>query len=957
MNCSSCGASNPESVRFCGQCGRNLVAASQADATTAIEFRGSAAAPAPVLRAQGETGVLSPPPFGSQSITQGVGPLGPGASLTGLQPGTPFGRYRIESLLGEGGMGAVYRAHDSELGRTVALKLVRPELATRPETMKRFKQELLLASKVSHKNILRIHDLGDLDGVKFITMALVEGSDLSALIEKSGPLPVDRGLRFAKQLCAALDAAHNEGVVHRDLKPQNILIDSTDTAYVSDFGLAKSLEPEATVMTRTGQILGTPRYMSPEQVEAADIDHRSDLYSLGIIMYEMFTGEMPFLGESVMQLLYQRVNTPPIDPRRSHPELPEYLANIILKCLERDPARRYQSAREVLADLESERSPAPSGLPASPGTRPAPVREANQTISIQIPKPSRSALWKVGAAFVLVLAVLLAFPGIRTRILHPGGSTKTGAGIQHYMAVLPFSLIGDEQNSAYLADGVVDALSAKLSGLKSVYVAPPSAVASQKEQNPQKLAHALGVKLLLRGSLTTGANDSIAITVTLEDPANQGRNLLHQSFSGVRQDLLTIEDQIFNSVVSSLAIKESNEELARTTRRPTQDIGAYELYLKGRNIWRGAKTTKDLEAAISQYDQAIKLDSRFALAYAGLADTYKRMWDQTRDGVWTQKALGAATQAQALDDNLPEVHYALGSVYTDTGKTEQAIAELHRALELAPNSDEALRRLGTAYMKTGRQAESLAAYAKAAEVNPYLWTNLNRLGNAYFQAGQNAQALQAFQRITELDPDRPEGWANTGAVYYRQGKWNECIPMFLKAIERQQKAAYYNNLGTTYFNLGRYDDAAAMFEKAVSMAPREGGFRRNLADAYRWSGKKDQAAKAYDDAISLTYQLIQVNPADAEALGTLAICYAAKENSKQALEFIGRARAIDPKSNLLMYEEAEINVAAGQNAAALDSLKQALRNGYSLAEAMADPVLKPLRDMPEFTRLRGEFVK
>ncbi|HXK03307.1 MAG TPA: tetratricopeptide repeat protein [Verrucomicrobiae bacterium] len=957
MTCISCGASNPDSVRFCGQCGRNLAAASQTDATIAIDSSGSAVAPAPAPRAWAETGVLSPPPIGSQSIAQGVGPLGPGASLTGLQPGTPFGRYRIEALLGEGGMGAVYRAHDAELGRTVALKLVRPEFATRPETMKRFKQELLLASKVSHKNILRIHDLGDLDGVKFITMALVEGSDLAALIERSGRLPVDRGVRFAKQLCAALEAAHAEGVVHRDLKPQNILIDSTDTAYVSDFGLAKSLEPEATVMTRTGQILGTPHYMSPEQVEAADVDHRSDLYSLGIIMYEMFTGKMPFPGESMMQLLYQRVNTPPTDPRQSRPDLPEYLANIILKCLERDSAKRYQNAREVLADLEAERSPAGVGLASASGARPAPAREAKQTISIQIPKPTRSTLWKAGVACALALAALLAVPGIRTRILHPAQSAKTDAGILHYLAVLPFSVIGDGQNSAYLADGVVDALSAKLAGLKSVYVAPSAAVAGQKEQNPQKLARALGVKLILRGTLTTGVNDSIAITVTLEDPANQGRPLLHQSFSGVRQDLLTLEDQIFNGVVNSLAIKESNEELARTTRRPTQNIEAYELYLKGRNAWRGAKTANDLQAAMSQYDQAIKLDPRFALAYAGLADTYKRMWDQTKDSVWTQRALGAAQQAQALDDNLPEAHYALGSIYTDTGKTEQAIAELHRALDLAPNSDEALRRLGTAYMKTGRQAESLTAYAKAAEVNPYLWTNLNRLGNAYFQAGRNAQALQAFQRVAELDPDRPEGWANMGAVYYRQGKWNECIPMFLKAIERQQKAGYYSNLGTTYFNLGRYDEAAAMFEKGVAMAPRDGAFRRNLADAYRWSGKKDQAARAYDDAISLTYELIQVNPSDAEALGTLASCYAAKGNSKQALEFIGRARAIDPKSNLLMYEEAEINVAAGQNAAALNSLEQALRNGYSLAEALADPVLKPLQATPEFSRLRGEFSK
>ena len=267
-----------------------------------------------------------------------------------MQPGSSFGaRYRIESLLGEGGMGSVYKAYDSELGRTVALKLVKPELATSPQIMQRFKQELLLASKITHKNILRIHDLGDVDGIKFISMVFVEGADLFSLIEESGGLPLDRALKFAKQLCAALEAAHDEGVVHRDLKPQNILIDKADNLYVSDFGLAKSLAPDLAAMTRVGQVLGTPRYMSPEQVEAKEVDHRSDLYSLGLIFYEMFTATLPFRGESTLQLMYKHVNEAPPDPRTCGRTCRAYIANVILKCLQKDPANRYQSAREILS--------------------------------------------------------------------------------------------------------------------------------------------------------------------------------------------------------------------------------------------------------------------------------------------------------------------------------------------------------------------------------------------------------------------------------------------------------------------------------------------------------------------------------------------------------------------------------------------------------------------------------
>ncbi|MBV8728316.1 MAG: protein kinase, partial [Acidobacteriia bacterium] len=402
MDCASCGTANPDDVRFCGQCGTGLLRPDAAE--TVIVDGAAAAAAAFAKRTQYLTTVMSPPPDATEAATWGVPrvPLDP----IHLEPGGSFGpRYRIDALLGEGGMGAVYRAFDSELGRTVALKLVRPELATSPQTMQRFKQELLLASKISHKNILRIHDLGDFNGVKFITMAYVEGADLANVIEKDGRLPFDRALKFCKQLCAALEAAYSEGVVHRDLKPQNILVDRPDNVYVSDFGLAKSLEAESTMMTRTGQILGTPRYMSPEQVEAGIIDHRSDLYSLGLIFYEMFTADVPFRGESTLQLMYQRVNERPKDPRTVVPELPPYVAHIILKCLEKDPAQRYQHAREILADLESGTAPEVSAPRIN-------TRAAAQTISIQLPRPTRRGGLVTAVAAVLI-AALVATPVTR----------------------------------------------------------------------------------------------------------------------------------------------------------------------------------------------------------------------------------------------------------------------------------------------------------------------------------------------------------------------------------------------------------------------------------------------------------------------------------------------------------------------------------------------------------------
>lgn len=299
-------------------------------------------------------------------------------------------RYQIESLLGQGGMGKVYRALDRELNRTVALKLVRPELASDPQSMARFRQELLLASKVSHRNILRIHDLGDVGGVKFISMALVEGLDLHDLIAKYGPLPYQRALNIALQLCSALDAAHAENVIHRDLKPRNILLDGTDHVYVTDFGLAKSMEMEAAAMTRTGDLIGTPLYMSPEQIEAKDVDQRSDIYSLGLILYEMVKGDLPFAGKSSVQVMHSRMTTAPKDPRALAPDLPNYFGAVIANCLALNQGERYQSAAEIRKDLE---------------TGVAPKRR----LVARIPKPNRT--WAiVGAAMTLAIAGTLAVP-------------------------------------------------------------------------------------------------------------------------------------------------------------------------------------------------------------------------------------------------------------------------------------------------------------------------------------------------------------------------------------------------------------------------------------------------------------------------------------------------------------------------------------------------------------------
>ena len=865
-----------------------------------------------------------------------------------VKPIGQFGsRYQIISKLGSGGMGTVYKVHDLDLDRIVALKVVRPELTLNSQVMDRFKQELLLARKISHKNILRIHDLGDHNGMKFISMAYVEGHDLSSTLKREAPLPVERAVRIARQLCAALDAAESEGVVHRDLKPQNILLDEAENVYVSDFGLAKWLESQDSGMTLTGQYLGTPRYMSPEQAEAKPVDHRSDLYSLGLVFFEMVTGDMPFHAESALQLLRQRVQQKPPNPRALNPQIPEYLSRIILKTLEADPANRYQHAREILNDLDAEAAP-------------------TTTMQITLPLLSRRAWLISGSAVLAIMLALLLIPRVRQSVFHPGrGSAATSespSGLPSlatgkYIAVIPFRVLGDQAALSYAAIGLVEALSAKLFQLNDVHTSSVSAVQSLKPTDSlDKMAHQLGANLLVTGTIQ-GSGEKLRIVVSLDDVVG-ARRLWTQEFSGVSQDLLTLEDEIYSKLVDALALKPSPSEVARTSAHPTENIEAYDLYLRGQSAMRGqVYNEKNVQTAIGYYERAIKQDSSFALAYAGLADASLRMYREKNDRVWADKALAVSQQAQQLNDNAAEVHFALGSVYSATGKSAEAVSELRRALELAPKSDDGYRRLGDAYRALGQQQEAIRAYAKAAELGPYYWFNWNALGNAYYRFGNNQKAVESFRRVAELEPSNSSAYLNMGVVYFAEGKWTDCIPALQKSLELEPSERAYSNLGTVYFYLKRYDDAVKMFEKAAAMSPDSEFAIGNLADGYRWSGRTGEAKATYDKAIASAYKKLQVNPRDATTMEHLAQYSAKQGDLASAASFIQRARTIDPADVSLLYTQAVIDCLADKQEDALKYVTEAIQKGLSPQIARNDPELSKLQNRPEFLEIVKKYTK
>jgi serine/threonine protein kinase/tetratricopeptide (TPR) repeat protein len=883
---------------------------------------------------------------GTKSPTRSRG--GSGLSVPGgLEPGMDFGpRFRIEKLLGAGGMGKVYKAFDKELSRTVALKTLLPELVSDYLLTQRFKQELLLASKISHRNILRIHDIGEVDGVKFITMAFIEGQDLNQLLKEEGPLPLERCLKIARQLCEALDAAHSEGVVHRDFKPQNVLVGNNDQVYVSDFGLATSLETAKMGMTRTGAVMGTPRYMAPEQVEGKPVDSRTDLYALGLVFYEMVTGAVPFSGESTWQLMYQRVQTMPKDVKQVNPALPDYVARVIMHCLAKDAANRYQSAKEILADLDAGRSPSLRSM---------------RSVQINLPVVE-THWWYAAGAGILLISLFFAIPKTRHWVFAPPtvGTTAPGtSGLPSisqgkFVAVLPFRVLGDRSSFGYVADGLVEAMSAKLFQLKEVRLASPTAAAKIDPKAPlSQVAKELGVNLIVYGTVQ-GSGDNLRVTVNLENMA-ENRLVWSQEFAGMTGDLLTIEDHIYTRLMDELESKPSDEEMATASAHPTENVEAYNQYLKGRNALGGSPDEKNIQVAMNYFHEALQRDPGFALAYTGLADANLMMYNEKKDKYWSEKAVEAAKQAARLNDKLPEVHVALGSAYAATGQNVQAIAEHKRALELAPNSDGAYRRLGNAYRANGQKEEALRALEKAVEINPYYWNNLAALGKAYFAFGESDKAVKVFLQIIQLEPDNPAGYNNLGGVYLNLGRFEESLPAFQKSLQMQPSGDTYTNLGTAFFYLKRYSEALPMFEKAVEMSPEDETNMGNLADGYRWAGDRVKAQATYEKAISLAYKELRVNPRDASVVGNLALYYAKKGDPQQAKEFVSKARAIDRSNVYLMYIAAVVDTINNQPTDAVKELTVALEKGYSPVDVAADPEFGSLQDRGDFHLMMKRF--
>jgi serine/threonine protein kinase/tetratricopeptide (TPR) repeat protein len=590
---------------------------------------------------------------------------------------------------------------------------------------------------------------------------------------------------------------------------------------------------------------------------------------------------------------------------------------------------------------------------------PAPmtVREDRFTASL------RKRVGVFGVAVLMLGATAFTVPEVRHGIFsHISSAPKTPpAGIPpltegKFLAVLPFGIEGDARILGSVAEGLNQELSAKLLALRDVRVASARAAEDVDQRGSlETIARTLGSNLIVHG-MVRGDDRKIQINVDLDDVPSSRHILSQVRFSGMRRDLLSLEDQIYTRILQVLELNPSGEEMNRATTRPTSEPEAYELYNEGRSAFRGHPDVNSVKTATRFYKQALAIDGNFALAHASLADASLAMYRETHDTAWIHKAMGAAELAQKLDDNLKEAHLSMAKIYRETGKTEEAIKELRRALQLSPRSDDCYRQLGRVYLDAGRKDLAIMALQNAVTLNRYYWSNQNELGIAYLQIGEYAKGLTAFRRVVELDPTNPIGHQNIGVVYYSQAKYEESIPEFVNAIGLQtSRPDVFSDLGLAYLILGRYAEGLKMLQKSAEMRPNDQAIIGNLADGYRWSGQQKKAMETYDKAIALANKELDVNPKDATILGSLGLYHAKKGNASLANYYIHRARSIDASDRQLIYDQAVMQALANQPGAAMESLRSALEKGIPPGQAMLEPEFGSLRANPAFLKLESDF--
>jgi serine/threonine protein kinase/Flp pilus assembly protein TadD len=805
ITCPKCQHENPYETLYCGKCATSLPSPEDVEATETIEAL-------------------------KEELTRGS---------------TLANRYEIIEELGKGGMGRVYRVEDIKLKQEVALKLIKPEIAKDKKTIERFRNELKTARMIAHKNVCRMFDLGEAEGAHFITMEYVSGQDLKGLIRQSKQLTVGTSISITKQVCDGLSEAHQLGVVHRDLKPSNIMIDKDGNARIMDFGIARSLESKG--ITGAGVMIGTPEYMSPEQVEGKETDQRSDMYSLGVILYEMVTGRVPFEGDTALTIAVKHKTEEPKDPREFNTQISEDLTRVILRCLEKEKEKRYQSAGELRSELERIESGIPTTERIIPERKPLTSREI--TVQFSLKKALIPAL--IFIAIIIIGIVIWQFlPRQKTApvptdkpslaVMHFKNNTGD-PGLDHWSVALSDLLITDLSQSKYMK---------VLSGERLNHILEQLNLSESQSYSSEELKEVSsrgGVANILIGNFTK-AGENYRINITLQDGKTGELVASERTDGSGEQSFYTMVDDLTRKIKEDLKFTSTqiasdlDKEVGKIT---TSSPEAYKFYAEGRKYHHQS----EYERSIESMEKAIALDPEFAMAYRSLSVSHGNLGKYMEANKYIQKAL-------ELSDRLTERERLMieGEFYSQSDMTYgKAIEAYKELLNLYPEDTIANHNLALRYQHLEEWDKAIEYFKASVIANTDFILTYTALATSYKRKGMYDKAIELYEECIRNFPDDPRGHFNLGALYAFQGKKD-------LALNEMDKAIAINPTFTRagiYLLMNDYEEAEKEFKKVFELTNERQHLNARfwLEVLYRTQGKYEEAENQAQLGIELTQKL------------------------------------------------------------------------------------------------------
>ena len=846
--------------------------------------------------------------------------------------GQTISHYKILDKLGEGGMGVVYKAFDKRLERTVALKFLPKHLISSDEEKQRFTLEAKAAAGLNHPNICTIHNIGEHEGKQFIVMEYIRGNTLRRKLKDDKKRDQNRYISYSVQIIKALKEAHSKGIIHRDIKSENIMVTEDDRIKVMDFGLAK-LKGSPQV-TRTGNTVGTVTYMSPEQLRGDTVDERSDIWSFGILLYEMLTGELPFKDDYKHAVMYSILNKDPAPVSTLNSSVNPKLEAVVEKCIEKDPSERYQSADELLgvfSDLEETVKPSRSELAESWKVQ----RLWNEKQSVFI----GSAIIGIGAIIIAMLAYSSSVIEDETEIYERVGEESIR------LTVLPFNNIGNDPSRQVFCDGLSETIASNLSQVErfhqDLWVVPADEIRELGITSPSEVYKTLGVNYAVTGSLQP-MGDRLRLTVNLVDVQNM-RQVNSDVIDEDVNNIPALHDRSVESVLRMLNVEFEPETREVIQAAHTSVSPALEEYIQGVGYMQRFDRLENIENAIEAFKKAVELDPDFALAYAGLGQAYWRKYDYTRVTDWLERANEQAQIALDINSELSQVNITMGMINAEFGRYDEAVKNFNDALATDPANAQAYRELASVYESRGEIDQAVSTMKRSIQLNPDYWSGHNRLGVIYWRDNKFEDAIEKFEKVIELTPDNYVGYMNLGIVYYSLGRLDEARSIFEQSLDLEKTFDASSNLATIYYAQGRYEQAARLFETALEIG--EGNYRLwgNLGSAYFWApGEGEKAESAFKRAIELAEKQKEINPNDPYVTIELAGYQAKIGNEEEADENVQKALDLAPENTWVMFLAGTTFEQLGDREEALHWIGKAIEHGHSQSEIMNQPELQDL---------------